>query len=147
MYNIPDPTSDYIAFNREINLLSADFDAHIFDVFRALPNINRFNGQTLRPYSVASHSLMCEKMAYEAFGFNSPHLRIAVLLHDAAEAYLGDIVRPIKTLFVDFAALEKIIMKQYLVTAFWVNLSTGMVELTNKQYVSRQHNFKGTRWK
>lgn len=33
-------------------------------------------------------------------------------------------------------------MKQYLVTAFWVNLSTGMVELTNKQYVSRQHNLR-----
>ena len=33
-------------------------------------------------------------------------------------------------------------MKQYLVTVFWVNLHTGIVELTQKQYQSRQHCLK-----
>ncbi len=33
-------------------------------------------------------------------------------------------------------------MQLYIVTTFWVNLSTGIVELTEKQYSSRQHNLK-----
>ncbi|HEU4817009.1 MAG TPA: phosphohydrolase, partial [Janthinobacterium sp.] len=34
------------------------------------------------------------------------HLRLAALLHDAAEAYLGDMVKPLKVLLPEFAMLE-----------------------------------------
>jgi len=107
------PTSNYIAYNREIDVLNPEgFKVDIADVIRALPKINRFNGQTNRPYSVASHSLMCEKIAFELFGLSEPHLSLAVMFHDASEAYVGDIVRPIKSSFQGFSALEARIMKK-----------------------------------
>ena len=50
-------------------------------------------------YSVAQHSLIVA-------GLVPPHLRLAALLHDAAEAYLGDMVKPLKVLLPEFAVLE-----------------------------------------
>jgi len=110
------PTSNYIAYNRELHVTQPEtFTPRISEVFRALPKINRFNGQTNRPYSVASHSLMCEKAAHECYGITKPHLRLAVLLHDASEAYVGDIVRPIKHFFTGFSELENELLKQLFV--------------------------------
>lgn len=54
----------------------------------------RYNGHCSRFYSVAEHSLLVSYIL-EAQGFDKG-VQLAGLLHDAAEAYLGDIVRPIK---------------------------------------------------
>lgn len=61
------------------------------DIWWSLARINRFNGHTKVPYTVAEHSLHCMMAAPEP-------LRCAALLHDAAEAYVGDVLRPIKNL-------------------------------------------------
>lgn len=66
----------------------------IKDIAHHLAHINRFNGATTRSYTVAEHSLLCESMA-DAQGL-SPKWRMAALLHDAHEAYLGDVSTPIK---------------------------------------------------
>jgi 5'-deoxynucleotidase YfbR-like HD superfamily hydrolase len=63
----------------------------IRDIAHALSLINRFTGPTQRFYSVAQHSLM---VAYSL----PPSLRLAGLLHDAAEAYTGDMSSPLKSL-------------------------------------------------
>jgi hypothetical protein len=64
-------------------------DICIEDIAHALSLTNRFNGHTRVPYSVAEH---CIRASY--LGIGNP---LDVLLHDAAEAYMGDIPRPHKT--------------------------------------------------
>lgn len=66
-------------------------DIDILDISRGLANICRFGGQIKSFYSVAQHSIMVANMApYE--------LRKAGLLHDATEAYLGDVIKPLKVI-------------------------------------------------
>lgn len=69
------------------------------DIAHGLAYQCRFNGQTRAFYSVAQHSLLVARIL-------PPHLQRAALLHDAAEAYLGDIVKPLKRLLPDFARIE-----------------------------------------
>ena len=93
-------TSRYLTCNREIDVLDPDsFEPCIEEVVEALPKINRFNGHSIRPYSVAAHSMACVCVAHKHQRLMKPHLLLAILLHDAAEAYIGDIVRPIKQSF------------------------------------------------
>ncbi|MET3134175.1 5'-deoxynucleotidase YfbR-like HD superfamily hydrolase [Oxalobacteraceae bacterium GrIS 1.11] len=72
----------------------------IEDIAHGLAYQCRFNGQTREFYSVAQHSLIVARLV-------PPHLALAALLHDAAEAYLGDMVKPLKVLLPAFAALEE----------------------------------------
>lgn len=56
----------------------------------------RFGGHTSRFYSVAEHAVLCSR--YAEFQGWDVRTQLACLHHDAAEAYLGDIVRPLKPL-------------------------------------------------
>jgi hypothetical protein len=58
-------------------------------IARSLSRINRWNGNTTRPYSVAEHSVRVASLV-------APRLRLAALLHDAAEAFIGDLPYPIR---------------------------------------------------
>ena len=60
-------------------------DVHIEDIAHALANICRYGGHSNRFYSVAEHSVLV-----------ASRTGIGGLLHDAAEAYIGDMVRPLK---------------------------------------------------
>lgn len=64
-------------------------DINIIDIAHALGNLCRFTGHVKRFYSVAEHCVHVSKMV-------PPEERLAALLHDASEAYLCDLARPIK---------------------------------------------------
>ena len=64
---------------------------YIGDISTALSKICRFGGHTEEFYSVAQHSVLVCMLA-------PIHLKAAALLHDATEAYLGDVVKPLKVL-------------------------------------------------
>ena len=67
---------------------------HLGDIVHALSRMNRFNGQTRAPISVLWHSMMVAELCrYEA-----PATRLEALLHDGAEAYVGDWISPLKGL-------------------------------------------------
>jgi len=66
----------------------------IQDIAHALSHVCRFGGHTREPYSVAQHSvLVCDTVA--TLGGTPDEIRWA-LLHDASEAYVGDVVWPLK---------------------------------------------------
>lgn len=61
----------------------------ITDIAHSLSNLCRFGGHTRKFYSVAEHSIHCSRTCDSA-------LALCALLHDASEAYMVDIPRPIK---------------------------------------------------
>jgi hypothetical protein len=69
------------------------------DIAHALAHQCRFNGHVTRFYSVAHHCVVASHHVPERFA-------LYVLLHDAAEAYVGDMPKPVKGLFPEFSALE-----------------------------------------
>ena len=65
------------------------------DVAHHLSIINRFCGATVRPYSVAEHSLLVVEICERLMPIDS-HGLMAALLHDAHEAYCNDLSTPAK---------------------------------------------------
>lgn len=64
-----------------------------------LLKIHRFNGRTIRPYTVLEHSLRAAWFFDRLMAEDYPHpsqMRRAVLLHDAQEVFMGDIIAPTK---------------------------------------------------
>lgn len=75
------------------------------DIAGALSKICRFGGQCEWFYSVAEHCFHCSQVA-KADGA-SIEIQRACLLHDAAEAFCGDVVKPLKVMLGDYGAIEK----------------------------------------
>ena len=71
----------------------------IIDITYALSKLCRFNGHTSSFYSVAQHSVhVCHLVPNEH--------KLAALLHDATEAYIGDMVSPLKAMIPQFREIE-----------------------------------------
>jgi 5'-deoxynucleotidase YfbR-like HD superfamily hydrolase len=66
-------------------------DISLTDIAHALSQICRWTGHTSRFYSVAEHCVHVSHLV-------PPRAARAALLHDAAEAYLSDLSRPVKQL-------------------------------------------------
>jgi len=69
-----------------------DIDFH--DIAHHLSMIVRYGGATRSRWDVAAHSVAISRAA-EVLGAN-PFIQMGALLHDAPEAYIGDVVSPIK---------------------------------------------------
>ena len=77
---------------------------HIADIAHALSLLCRANGHFKRFYSVGQHCVNCALEA-QARGYR-PQVQLACLLHDASEAYLADITRPVKEHLAIYLELE-----------------------------------------
>lgn len=81
-----------------------DEDFCIDDIATHLSNICRFGGGVSKWYSVAEHSVRCSELLTNRGAH--PEYVFGALMHDAHEAYVGDITTPVKRLFGhDYTAL------------------------------------------
>lgn len=80
-------------------------DIEIVDIAHALSLLCRANGHFEHFYSVAQHSINCAKEA-KARGY-SKRVQLGCLLHDASEAYLSDVTRPIKAQLQKYLEIEE----------------------------------------
>ena len=77
----------------------------IVDIAHALSMLCRANGHFKTFYSVGQHSINCMNEA-KARGY-SAKVQLACLLHDASEAYLSDVTRPVKKELPKYLEIEK----------------------------------------
>lgn len=75
------------------------------DIAGALSKICRFGGQIDGWYSVAEHCVECYSQA--CLDGADPLVQRIALLHDAAEAFVGDVVKPLKVLLPEYERVER----------------------------------------
>jgi uncharacterized protein len=89
---------------RRLDLLDpSPFDVEIEDIAHGLARVARWNGQTHgpHPFSVAQHALLVEAIAQFRREALPAQTALVVLLHDAAEYVIGDIISPFKAVLGD----------------------------------------------
>lgn len=92
-------------------------DVHIQDIVHGLSCIKRFNG---RGINVLQHTLaMFDYVRTTYRGKDREELLGAVLVHDLAEAYIGDIIQPVKVAVPSIARLEKAVQYTILRMLCW----------------------------
>lgn len=84
-------------------------DISVEDITIGLSHTCRYGGQTPRYYSVAEH---CVRVCEVLDRFASGSFLFEGLLHDASEAYLGDIQRPIKKWLDEYKEVERIVTSE-----------------------------------
>jgi len=85
-------------------------EIQIVDIAHSLSLMCRANGHIRHFYSVAQHSLNC---SFEAKERGLPgDIQLACLLHDASEAYLSDITRPIKRSLTQYIEYEEVLQNR-----------------------------------
>ena len=92
-------TAPWICTLRHDIALTGDLSGNtidIIDIANSLARINRFTGHTYANWSVAQHSMLVVALAMRHTPDLTPIQARALLLHDAHEAYCGDVASPIK---------------------------------------------------
>jgi 5'-deoxynucleotidase YfbR-like HD superfamily hydrolase len=95
---------------RRLDLLDpSPLDVEIEDIAHGLARVARWNGQTsgANIFSVAQHTLLVEAMARRRASLDK-RARRAILLHDAPEYVIGDMITPFKAVIGDsYKAVEQ----------------------------------------
>src|SRR5689334_20913025 len=96
---------------RRLDLLDpSPLDVEIEDIAHGLARVARWNGQTegANIFSVAQHTLLVEAIARARTPRLDRTRRLAVMLHDAPEYVIGDMISPFKAVIGDsYKAVEK----------------------------------------
>jgi 5'-deoxynucleotidase YfbR-like HD superfamily hydrolase len=101
------------AGGRKVHVLSPDVSTiELDDIAHALSHVCRFGGHCKSFYSVAEHSVLVSLIATQlaaAAGLSQRAIEVVALeglMHDATEAYVGDVIRPLKRELADYEAIE-----------------------------------------
>ncbi len=99
-------------------------EVKIEDIAHALSQMCRANGHFKTFYSVAQHSINCSQEARTRK--LSQKIQLACLLHDASEAYISDVTRPVKCHLAEYREIEHK-LQQVIYAKF------GIADLSNEE--------------
>lgn len=94
------------------------------DIAHHLAHICRFGGACRTHYSVAQHSMRVADLC-------PPEHRLVALLHDATEAYIGDMVKPLKVRLPEFQQVEDDIWRKICLTYSLDHVMPACVKLAD----------------
>ena len=109
-------------------LMMTPEDVVLEDIAHALSLLCRGGGQLKYFYSVGQHCINCMKEA-KARGW-SKRMQLACLIHDASEAYISDIIRPVKVHLSNYmvwrkrrsrACHKEVRFQLYVQTSIWIS--------------------------
>ena len=119
----------------------------IEDIAHSLSNLCRHNGHINGFYSVSQHCMRVSTKLAE-LGFNNK-IQLCGLLHDASEAYLGDLAAPIKHYLHDYNKLEKIyqdvIFRRFDIESEWHKYHTEIKKVDKNIYYEELEYFQTLR--
>lgn len=122
-------------------------DVDLDDIAHHLSKIQRFNGALPlnATYSVGEHCINIVRHAMRVGGFSNLALRM-LLIHDASEAYLSDVVSPAKPYIQDYVKLEcqvgKVINKRFLGTDAIIDDSKMLKQLDKRILIDEVEHIK-----
>ena len=133
---------------RWVNPFDPDPDQiELADIARALANQCRFGGHCRTFYSVAQHCVLVSELIEQEGG--STEDALAGLMHDAAEAYLGDLPHPIKhrsqlgARFIEAEKpLERVIRDRFAIT----DSSVAVKRIDRALLATERRAFSAERW-
>lgn len=97
---------------KKFNLLEPTVEmVDLLDIAKGLAYKPHFGGMSPRFFSVAEHCLLVRYLLLKNTVHVSPGIELAALLHDAAEAYIGDMIKPLKVHLPFYCEVEERIMK------------------------------------
>ncbi len=122
---------------RRLDLLDpSPLDVEIEDIAHGLARVARWNGQTQGPqiFSVAQHCLLVERIAGQIDPGVPARWRLTILLHDAAEYVIGDIISPFKAVLGDsYKAVEnRLLAAIHLRFSLPATAPAGLAKLTKE---------------
>lgn len=133
---------------RTIDFLNPSEDQiHIEDIATALSRICRFGGHSSVFYSVAQHSVLVMKLVelhnQTNHSLGQQSLNLEALLHDASEAYLGDMISPLKHIVgASYRSLEhnfETLIGQKFNASFHSENIKGIIKMCDIQALEMEH--------
>lgn len=100
-------------------------EVKIEDIAHALSLTCRANGHANHFFSVAQHSINCAKEAKHR-GY-SQRVQLACLLHDGSEAYISDMIRPVKRYIESYLEIETTLQRT-------IYEKFGLSDLTEEEF-------------
>ena len=108
---VPDRAWQRMLSGRRLDLLDpSPLDIELEDIAHGLARVARWNGQTQGDhiFSVAQHTLLVEAIARARLPRRDRTRRLAIMLHDAPEYVIGDMISPFKAVIGDsYKATER----------------------------------------
>jgi hypothetical protein len=126
--------------NRRVHLLEPDSNQIVIeDIAHALAKLCRWSGQVEQSYSVAEHCVRASRMVPS----DDPEAGLAALLHDATEAYMADIPRPLKCLLPEYVRIENH-LAEVIFTRFGLTYpySPAIKEIDNRLGFNENHQLR-----
>ncbi len=115
----------------EVNLLDPDpATINLNEIATSLARVTRYSGHSTKNVSVLAHTFICDRYLRDMMHIDDPLIRLAVLLHDAHEAYVGDTVRPLKREINRRSAGFLTTLENGLDRAIWRSLGLDMALVT-----------------